>query len=450
LNTLSADRDLISKARLGAPLGLLFWVCMGCGALLMLSGFRAPEDYDGLNPVFAQFKVIARLVAILTLSGVIFLSVRADPQRALRIAKLFLPIGLFCGYAICSTVWSALKAETLGQAGSLATLVLLALATSMLVRTPADFRNLMAGLMGLLVGISLILLITGLLLPVTGHMTRNGEGLGHATYSGSTAALAALVLILCSLFSNWRWPTRLLFAGMPVLGAVMIISANRLSMAITVSLIGLSIILFGSRTVIAGLLIGIGIIGTMFLLVDPDFSSLQDSLDYLSRDQSSEEIGSLSGRSDMWEIMWNSFLESPILGHGYFVTSSTGELYMWYSSKNWTAHNAALQALVTTGIVGIVLLTLGLAIPAVAFAMSSAKHGSHRRMKWFVSLIFAWYALWGILNESIMGPVQPESVVFFAIFGTMIGATISPAAFFDSDHRPLGVGWSAESMGASS
>jgi O-antigen ligase len=402
----------------------------------MISGFRAPEGYDGLVPLFARFKVVARLITILALSVVVLLTIRTEPKRALKTAKLFLPMGMFCGYAICSTAWSALRAETLGQAASLCTLVLMAFAISMLLRTPKDFCNLMASLTGLLIGISLILLITGLVLPVTGHMTRDGEGLGHATYSGSTAALTALILVACYLLSTWQWPSRLLVVGMPILGAVIIISANRLSMAISLLLIGVAISLFGSRVLISGLLICIAIMGTLFLLVDPGFSSLQGSLDYLSRNQSSEEIGSLSGRSDMWEIMWDSFLESPILGHGYFVTSSTGELYMWYALKNWTAHNVALQALVTTGIVGVVLLILGLAVPAVAFARTSATNGSHRRMKWFVALIFAWYALWGILNESIMGPLQPESVVFFWIFGSMIGASITRTAFFETECFP--------------
>ncbi len=409
---------------------LLFWVCIGCAAFLMLSGFRAPEDHEWLEPIFARFKVATRLVAIVTISGVILLTVRTQPQRGLQSAKLFLPLGLFCGFAMISTLWSALKPESLGQAGSLLTLVLLSYAISLLVRTPEDFSRLMAWLMALLIFICFILLVTGLLLPQTGHMTRDGEGLGHATYSGSTAALSVLILILFCLLSTWRWPRVLFLMGMPILGAVILISANRLSMAITSVLVGLAICALGSRYITAGLLVCIGIIGTVFLMIDPDFGSIQNSVEYLSRDQSTEEIGSLSGRSSMWEAMWESFMESPLIGHGYFVTSSTGELYMWYVAKNWTAHNVLLQALVTTGIVGTSLLAAGLAVPMIAFATTTAETGSHRHMKWFLAFTYAWYFLWGILNESIMGPLQPESIVFFAIFGTMVGATVSKVAIF--------------------
>jgi len=109
---------------------------------------------------------------------------------------------------------------------------------------------------------------------------------------------------------------------------------------------------------------------------------------------------------------------------------------MWYTEKNWTAHNVVLQALVTTGIVGTVLLAVGLAVPTIAFATTKSVTSSHRGMKWFIAFIFAWYFLWGILNESIMGPVQPESIVFFAILGTMVGATLTKQAFFGPENSP--------------
>lgn len=392
---------------------------------MMLSGFRAPEDHESLERAFAIFKVITRLLTVLTLFGVIFVAVRSQPEVGLKSAKAFLPIWLFCCFALASTAWSALRPETLGQAGSFLTLALLAYAISILVRNQGDFSLLMASQMMLLIFVCLLLLVTGLLLPQTGHMTRDGEGLGHATYSGSTAALAVLLLILCGLLSTWRWPRLLFIVGMPILTAVIIISANRLSMAITALLVGLAICLLGSRQIVAGVLVSISVVGTLFLLVDPDLESIQGSTTYINRDQSSDEIGSLSGRSSMWEVMWESFLESPVIGHGYFVTSSTGKLYMWYTEKNWTAHNLALQTLVTTGIVGAILLGTGLAAPTFAFLSADSGSKSNRRMKWFIVYTFSWYMLWGILNESILGPVQPESVVFFTIFGTMISATLT-------------------------
>jgi O-antigen ligase len=169
----------------------------------------------------------------------------------------------------------------------------------------------------------------------------------------------------------------------------------------------------------------IGIIGTAYLMLDPDFQSVDNSVGYLSRDQSSEEIGSFSGRSAMWEMMIESFLESPLIGHGYFVTSAKGESYMWYSSKNWTAHNVCLQALVTTGIVGSTLLLVGLAVPIASFLRSTPSWGAEIKLKPLMMYLLAWYCAWGTLNESFLGPLQPESVILFTAIGVMVGMSES-------------------------
>jgi O-antigen ligase len=395
----------------------------------MVSGFRPPEDQEWLEPIFARFKVAVRFLSILLVSSAVAFYCIAFPRPAWRSAKLFLPLGFFCLYAIASTLWSPLKPETLGQAGSLTGLVLLSYATSLIARNPINLRNLLAGLSILVVLICLILLITGLAMPQTGHMTRNGEGLGHATNSGSTAAIGSLVIILSALLTTWRWPRLLLLIGGPILVAVIILSANRLSMAVTFMLVVTALCLYSSRYLSAILLIAVGTIGTAFLMVDPDFQSIYGSADYLSRDQTSEEIGSLSGRSAMWEMMFESFLESPIIGHGYFVTSAKGESYMWYSTKNWTAHNLALQALVTTGIIGTTLLLLGLVIPAVYFFGSRSDWGSTVRLKPLIAIVLLWYCSWGILNESFLGPLQPESVIFLTMVGIMVGATVDDQRF---------------------
>lgn len=73
---------------------------------------------------------------------------------------------------------------------------------------------------------------------------------------------------------------------------------------------------------------------------------------YVQRGQTSEELQQVSGRAELWQAVWQHFLDSPICGHGYFVTSSTGKLDAWEGPSNQDAHNIVLQVLVTTGIVG--------------------------------------------------------------------------------------------------
>ena len=44
-----------------------------------------------------------------------------------------------------------------------------------------------------------------------------------------------------------------------------------------------------------------------------------------------------------------------------------------------------------------------------------------RRLAAILALTVVWYFGWSLLNESFMGPVQPESVVFFCVLGMAVG-----------------------------
>jgi O-antigen ligase len=123
----------------------------------------------------------------------------------------------------------------------------------------------------------------------------------------------------------------------------------------------------------------------------------------------------------MWTAVFNSYRESPWIGHGYFVSSQTGELYVWGESTNWTAHNMWLQALVSTGLIGTLLLAWGLGWPWLQTATGACRGRIPARLALFAAAIACWYLGWGLSNASILGPLQPESVLFFVILGIMVG-----------------------------
>ena len=98
---------------------------------------------------------------------------------------------------------------------------------------------------------------------------------------------------------------------------------------------------------------------------------------------------------------------------------------MWSEWGNWTAHNVFLQLLVTTGIIGTAILGGGV-IRLGCLILSGTCSG---RVDWqttaFLFTVAVWYLGWGLLNESIAGPLQPESVTFFACVGLAAGSTSS-------------------------
>jgi hypothetical protein len=73
-----------------------------------------------------------------------------------------------------------------------------------------------------------------------------------------------------------------------------------------------------------------------------------------------------------------------------------------------------LQALVTTGAVGAALLAWGVLTPLAALWR---RHRACRRAGVFVGVLVAWYAVWGQFNESFLGPVEADPVVFFVVLG---------------------------------
>jgi O-antigen ligase len=110
------------------------------------------------------------------------------------------------------------------------------------------------------------------------------------------------------------------------------------------------------------------------------------------------------------------------MGHGYFVTSKTGEIDIWDGPSNHTAHNVLLQVLVTTGAIGTVLFLWGLFQPLVIYGNSLPGVDRRWKLATFLGVLGIWYFGWGQLCASFMGPVRPESVVFFALLGLALGS----------------------------
>ena len=103
------------------------------------------------------------------------------------------------------------------------------------------------------------------------------------------------------------------------------------------------------------------------------------------------------------------------------MTSSTGELDVWYVPRNYTAHNQMFQVLATTGIIGLALFLSGLAIPFHLVMSKILRNDSKGRAARSVAAIFLWMALWGLLNSSFSGPLSTSSITFWIIGGLAIG-----------------------------
>ena len=257
-------------------------------------------------------------------------------------------------------------------------------------------------------------------------MTRESNGLFHSTAASATASLGFLIVLLSRLIWNWNWSRKIIWINSLIQLGTILISGNRFSIVITGLVTCLAVLFLARRDRVASLAISIGILGTLYLVVDPSGHWIEAGLKKVgvavSQGQTSEQLKTLSGRTEMWAEIMRSIEQAPWKGHGYFISSSTGQIFVWNIWANWTAHNVWLQLLVTTGIIGAVIF--GFHLIVVFFTMiqlSNQRTGEGRKYLKFFLFVGLWYLLWGLLNSSIFGPTSPETVVFFVVTGLLMG-----------------------------
>jgi O-antigen ligase len=239
--------------------------------------------------------------------------------------------------------------------------------------------------------------------------------------------LGFLVLLLCGLVWGWRWARLQLGPGLLIHVPLLILAANRTSELLTAVLLGVLLLVFTARAWLWSAVVALSVATAAYVACDPGFEGAQVPLRLLTQQIERDEHSSLegfSGRDEMWAAVWGSFLQSPWIGHGYFVTSERGELYVWHTWANWTAHNMGLQVLASTGLVGGLLFVAGVATPMVRAWRRRHASPYNRRALWMLGFLIFWFFVWGMANESWLGPVEPESIVFFTTLG--FAASLSP------------------------
>ncbi|MBC8871106.1 MAG: O-antigen ligase family protein [Planctomycetes bacterium] len=405
------------------PMPRVLFVCLW---LLTIICFSAPgrigPDSAGSLDVIALVKLGTRVGIFLVLLWMLYRYWRL-PERGTVIACLA-PLALFAGWAVLSTLWSPLKAVSLGQASSLIVLVLLAMNLGLFCRGAEKTSAVLCSLSVALLAFGVVVLIANLAFPEIGGLSREAPGIVHPTTAGSAASLGIVVLVACRLLWGWKWTRVLLAPGVVVHILLLLIAANRVSLFLTVLLGCALFCVFASRLLVSLFIVVASVAAAVYITSDPGWqlagSAMGGTTTYVTRGQDAD-LSDLSGRREMWEAMWESYLRSPWIGHGYFVSSRTGEIYVWYRWTNWTAHNLWLQALVSTGLVGAGLLACGLGFPFLRLLGTRRAEPHIGKVLSLVLFVVGWYFVWGLFNASFLGPIEPESVAFFTILGIAIG-----------------------------
>ena len=409
------------------PVAVVIWA-------LMFSAVSPPEEYKAsaygttsvLPPAILQAgKLATRLISFGAIAMGL-LSMARHPRFAASLRRL-LPWSFYVALGVVSIAWSADRGMSIRQLFSFGVLVMTAHYLAIVWRGDRDTLRLLRTLSMSLWVMAAGLIVLAFAMPSVGALTKVSSGIFHSTAAASASALGIVTVTAMRLFWNDRYSRHWL----PIVAthvAVMIVAGNRLSFLVTAMVVGVAIAVKASRPLLAGIVAAVSLMVALSFTFDPSMTVIEniggEIGGYAKQGQSSKELSSLSGREEMWTKIWDSYLEAPILGHGYFVTSASGRIYVWYEWGNWTAHNLVLQTLATMGIVGLVLVVIGWAWPLCSMHAARGRIADVDRSIAAIWMLTFWFLGWGLLNSSFIGPMSPESVVFFVGLGVAVAIAV--------------------------
>lgn len=385
------------------------------------------------------------VLAIACLGGWMLLWSRRDETRLWTVVDPLIGLYIFLAYTIVTALWSPLPSVTIAQSGSLAAMLFLTTIVAMVTDKRAMVGEVLKHLTYSFLVFSGIVLVAYLIDPEASGLDRQrihsgGDGMIHPTASGATASLGLLLVFLSHVIGRYRWAKPCLAPAVVLHGVILLLSNSRMAVGMAVITIGGVMFYFATNRQRASAIFASAVLAMAVVVIDPGFDGLSSTADvgasFVTRGQTADQIQNVSGRSELWAAVWKEFDDAMVLGHGYFVTSSSGSLNVWNEAHNYTAHNLALQILVSTGGVGFVIFTLSLLQVIASTSVLRLGDPFQRRM-WIIALVFTvWFVGWAQLADAFMGPIRPESILFFAIMGIAIGqATKMTGTTGDRPHQ---------------
>lgn len=335
---------------------LQWWHSLWLLTFLSALVFRV-RDADEIRTSPVDFWALYRisLMIIVGTALVAYVAARRMPVRAFRSGAI-LPLTVFGLIGIASTLWSVFPAWTLYKSIEFFVDIVLVAASVYAARTIRDISNLSNLTLGMFTASIGSLWLGALILPELGF--RQGIGLLglqlegflpaiSANYAGEMAAIVGVILIT-RLLSNRQWQAPLLLC-LTVSFITLVFAQTRA--AIGGFAIATALVLFLLNRARYFVLLGVACVGLAL------FSNLdQLLLDFLTRGQHPAVLRSLTGRTFWWSFGWDVYIANPVLGLGAYAGGRFAVLAAFGATQTSHIHNAWLEALFGTGLIGIPFL----------------------------------------------------------------------------------------------
>lgn len=376
-------------------------VVLYSGAKFQLSGGAPEAEQLGASDP------LNTLMQLMLLAGG-GLAVLLHARRALGLALRLWPFLLIVAMIAASTLWSQSPGHTLRRSVSVVVLLLFVLST---IAGPGIVR-----FMRITVGVTLVLVVFSLaeavLRPSIGFDTGDYANAVRGVFPqknvfGMALLCGALALSYVVLErGRLRWSDgAILF----VLLVMLVLARSTTSLLLTLLCAGATVAFLWldrggawAATILLGVVTG----GSAALLL---FGALgtEGLFELIGKD------ASLTGRTFIWEEVWNSINQRPLLGIGYaafWIADSPGVLAI-QERVQWavpSAHSGYLEVLLQLGWAGAVLVML-LAAVTLLWALVALARGPRRHAMWTLMLA----GVLVILNQSESALLNPDLPMIF-------------------------------------
>lgn len=401
---------LVSRARSATPLSIAGyrWSCLVLCLAIALPVYSffpvTPKPTPGTDVLNTS-----RLTefALLFVSAYILASTAILRRYPLAMRSHALAVSIpFIGWALCSTIWSLNPVYTFGK--SFEFLVLIAIAAAVIVGVRGLPRMPRFGVEGLITGAGLLVIVLsfisnamiwGTAFPFHQNEGRTRFSFGYA-HPLETADLCAVTAII-AFAGPLPWPVRL---GVAALGSWIAYLADARSTLIFLLAVLCIAAMMHIRPVglrlCAIALSGIALYVAAILFIQGDFHFLP------------QDFATLNGRTVLWEESLEVAYDHPLLGVGFYATGDyLVSLFDWAGN----AHNAYLEVILATGVIGFLLLLIFL-----GYAVWLCFRTRNRAL--ICMLVF-------ICLESLFNPLllSPRTPMLFFILLMMAAAELPPA-----------------------
>lgn len=220
------------------------------------------------------------------------------------------------------------------------------------------------------------------------------------------SALLALLTLVQLLVRGWRRSGPSVWVVFGIAVSMMLLSHSRTSIFAAAAAL-MALMYFSGRKAAAVVVAVAGSLAWVFTEVVAS---------YIFRGQSEQVFSSLSGRTYFWEGVWDEFVQSPIIGHGFYAAQRV-------LLRTSTVDNTYLEVLLGLGIVGIIAFT----VPILLTAFGLLRNIPRRRQ--LPAAMAIWLQLVAIFVllfvRSLTGPsfqVMHPNLVMFMILAISIAA----------------------------